>query len=707
MAEAHVQPPLTDIPENPAPEGAACEWLALDKGRVLVRFAAWPATADDPKGTVIVAPGRAEFIEKYFEVVADLRERGFAAVVFDWRGQGGSSRLLPDPTKSHVGAFDHYVDDLEAAVAAAAVKGLPRPFYLLAHSTAATVALLAADHLADQIERMVLTAPLLELADKRVANRWTRGAAGFAAGVGLANRKIQPDAVRPPHEIAFGDNWVTSDSRRYERTMAVLRAEPRLAVGGPTVRWFSALNRALAKLAEPGTAEAVRIPTMMVVSGADKVVSNTAIEQFARKLRSGGRVLIPGARHEILMERTGFRTLFWAAFDTFVPGSDLRLPTDLPPPKVVPELVTGEPPLADTGAGMAAPAASETAPDVRAEERPSADQQTAEAETGLSEPAAEASAETAEIHDAEPATARTPEPAARRPFLARLFGRKPKPAGPEQSPNLADEPSAAEPSGPEQPPTPEQPAADASPEDAAKPVSGDQNSVEAALSAANDLVREASQPAEPSEAKAADPEERSPADPNEERAAESRPDDQSSNRTKSVGRLFRRRGRKTGDADADTDPAEAAPSNATATDDSPTETSPAADDDRKTTDEATAPDEAGPTAADTSDALAAPEEADDAASEQQPEAESAEPDAGDQATSEELAETASPSEPDDKRPAEGTDQSDTIDPTSQADSEDDDTASESTASSGSALRSVSGARKTAPRPVKRGRNRRR
>jgi lysophospholipase len=31
--------------------------------------------------------------------------------------------------------------------------------------------------------------------------------------------------------------------------------------------------------------------------------------------------VIPGARHEILMERDEFREQFWAAFDAFVPGT--------------------------------------------------------------------------------------------------------------------------------------------------------------------------------------------------------------------------------------------------------------------------------------------------------------------------------------------------------------------------------------------------
>jgi lysophospholipase len=32
-------------------------------------------------------------------------------------------------------------------------------------------------------------------------------------------------------------------------------------------------------------------------------------------------VLIPGARHELMMERDVYAGQFWAAFDAFVPGA--------------------------------------------------------------------------------------------------------------------------------------------------------------------------------------------------------------------------------------------------------------------------------------------------------------------------------------------------------------------------------------------------
>jgi len=55
--------------------------------------------AKDGKGTVCVFGGRGEFIEKYFETIGELRRRGFAVATMDWRGQGRSSRQLPDARK--------------------------------------------------------------------------------------------------------------------------------------------------------------------------------------------------------------------------------------------------------------------------------------------------------------------------------------------------------------------------------------------------------------------------------------------------------------------------------------------------------------------------------------------------------------------------------------------------------------------------------
>ena len=72
---------LISIPANPVPEGATVGTVKTPDG-ALLRFARF-APPPGRKVTLCVFPGRAEFIEKYFEVVRDARARGFAVAIVD------------------------------------------------------------------------------------------------------------------------------------------------------------------------------------------------------------------------------------------------------------------------------------------------------------------------------------------------------------------------------------------------------------------------------------------------------------------------------------------------------------------------------------------------------------------------------------------------------------------------------------------------
>src|SRR5579859_3255075 len=97
---------LVSIPANPVPDNAVAGSIKTPDG-VSLRFARF-APPPGRKGTVVLLQGRAEFIEKYFETVRDLRARGFAVATLDWRGQGLSDRALRNPRKGYVRDFSRY-----------------------------------------------------------------------------------------------------------------------------------------------------------------------------------------------------------------------------------------------------------------------------------------------------------------------------------------------------------------------------------------------------------------------------------------------------------------------------------------------------------------------------------------------------------------------------------------------------------------------
>jgi lysophospholipase len=311
---------LVSIPANPVPEDVVTGMLTTRDG-VNIRYARWHPPPGR-KGTVCLFQGRAEFIEKYFETVRELRARGFAVATIDWRGQGGSERALSNPRKGYVGDFSEYERDVEALMNDVVLPDCPPPIFAIGHSMGGAVMMRVARQGSRWFDRIVLSTPLIRLAGKgdtraaKIAIRAMR-----MMGMGSAYIPGGDDTL-----ISTGDyvnNNATTDPVRHARTKAVLEAAPELGIGSPTVGWLSAAYRAMGEIANPSYPARIRQPLMLIAAGRDEVVSTAAIEDVAIRLRAGSHLIIAGARHEIMMEQDRYRAQFWAAFDAFVPGTPL------------------------------------------------------------------------------------------------------------------------------------------------------------------------------------------------------------------------------------------------------------------------------------------------------------------------------------------------------------------------------------------------
>lgn len=308
---------LFQTPDNPTPPGAEGGYFVARDGR-RIRYALCKAAAEPRKGTVILMSGRNECIEKYFETIVDLNARGFTVAIKDWRGQGGSDRLLKDSPKGYVGSFRHYVDDLDRFITDCVVPRCHGPFYVFAHSTGGLVALLAAPVLAGRVRRMVLSAPLLSLQGFPVSLGAMRRIARILRFVGLGRLYASGG---PRRRQPFEGNKLTSDRRRWERNNDFVDAYPALGMGGPTIAWVSRMCEAIDTVLDLNFRAGIHIPILFVAAGADQVVSTPLIERYALSLRAGSLVTIDGARHEILQEADVYREQLLAAFDAFIPGT--------------------------------------------------------------------------------------------------------------------------------------------------------------------------------------------------------------------------------------------------------------------------------------------------------------------------------------------------------------------------------------------------
>jgi lysophospholipase len=298
---------------DPVPEGAHADFLEAPDGTRfrVARF----GRASARRGTVVILNGRTEFIEKYFEVIGDLMARGFAVATLDWRGQGRSDRALENPHKGHVGDFDDFVSDLRQAWIEFIEPHCPAPFQALCHSMGGNIGLRYLREYPDTFENAVFCAPMWGIGKPARVPGWMRLIGVLSDGLRLHSRYVLGGGDYAAKNRVFKGNALTQDRDRFERFTAQVGADPRLELGSPTFGWTKQAIRSMDVIHAEGFAEAIQTPLRIYSAARDTLVSAGAHRRVADRLPNGELVVVPDAKHEILMELDRYREQLLAAFD--------------------------------------------------------------------------------------------------------------------------------------------------------------------------------------------------------------------------------------------------------------------------------------------------------------------------------------------------------------------------------------------------------
>lgn len=307
--------------------GGALHWVDRP-GSVRLRAAHWPHLHEaSGRGTVLLLNGRTEFMERWHETVADLRHRGFAVWSLDWRGQGGSSRLLPNGSVNHVPDFNDHLDDLDALLdhhilpqRTGRPQVAPGPLVLLGHSMGGHLGALALARRPELFTRAVLTAPMIGVRrPPGVPQPLLRGLVRLAClRPGLHGRYAPGTPRAPDLRRPVERSVLTSCAERHAVDQALQRGNPHLVTGGASWGWLRAAMDSIALLQRPATAARITMPVLLLLAGSDTLVDNAAARRWARRLPHGEVVELPGARHELLREHDRHRAQAWAAVDGFL-----------------------------------------------------------------------------------------------------------------------------------------------------------------------------------------------------------------------------------------------------------------------------------------------------------------------------------------------------------------------------------------------------
>ena len=287
-----------------APEGATCAWLACRDG-LRIRAAHWRG---GKKGTVLLFPGRTEYIEKYGPAAGEFAARGYAMATVDWRGQGIADRMLEDRAPGHVEHFSDYQLDVAAFMDFVEAEDLPRPYFLVGHSMGGCIGLRAI-HDGLPVNAVTFSAPMWGIVMHAALRPVAWGLSWLAMVTGQGYRMVPSTSpLTYVLEAEFEGNLLTRDPEMYEFMRRQLTVHPDLAIGGPTMRWlYESLKetRALHRMPSPD------LPCLTVLGAEERIVHSQAIHDRMARWPGSEFDLVGNAEHELMMEGPETRAKFY------------------------------------------------------------------------------------------------------------------------------------------------------------------------------------------------------------------------------------------------------------------------------------------------------------------------------------------------------------------------------------------------------------
>jgi acylglycerol lipase len=242
----------------------ASEWAVRAPGGPALFGQSWrPRTP--PRAAILIVHGLAEHSGRYAATAAALTNAGFAVHAVDYRGHGKS-----EGGRVHVDRIEDYVADVRAALEEVRRRPPARPLFLLGHSQGGLVALKLALEDPGRLDGLVVTSPFLAVHPSSRPSAFIRALASVMV-------RVAPRLPMPTH----------IDVRVLSRDPAVGEAYARdpLVSHAASAGWLRAIGRAQREVR--AGAPRLRVPTLLMASGDDRLIDAEATRQFARAAAPG------------------------------------------------------------------------------------------------------------------------------------------------------------------------------------------------------------------------------------------------------------------------------------------------------------------------------------------------------------------------------------------------------------------------------------
>lgn len=277
---------------------------------------------NDEKGAIVISSGRTEGYIKYQELVYDLGKQGYSIYIMDHRGQGFSGRMTQNKQMGYVKKFDDYVEDLKYFVDKV-VKQIPhKNIFLLGHSMGGGIGTLYIEKYPDDFKAAALSSPMHEPGERllfinegcaavRVTDWFRENVFGINEPRYVA---LKGDYSKPA--CTGNKDDLTHSIVRCTKIAGLYEEFPIVKLGGPSTHWAAEACKIAGELISEKETNKIKIPVLVLQAGDDIAVDSKGQDKFCNNLQSNPNKrrcfgdkpqVIPGAYHELFIEKDEFR----------------------------------------------------------------------------------------------------------------------------------------------------------------------------------------------------------------------------------------------------------------------------------------------------------------------------------------------------------------------------------------------------------------
>ena len=318
------------------PEGWRTDFFTSTSGREIRYGHAVPK--GDPKGTVVITTGYADFMEAYHETINSYLDRGFSVWMMDWAGHGGSEKKTPGSKIKGQMVEDH-IEDLRKFREEVVKPVEGKPVFLSTHSMGGQIALHYLNQHPDDFNFAVLATPHVETRIKGPARDLLKLVFAAAITSGLGDATIENGRRSITENLTAERKYLREENPvRMTLHKTFMLLNDKLKAEDPTVGYVESLLISAEKSSQEPFLKSIKTPVLLGIGTDDDVVDNDAIRRAGKLIPNATVKEIQGGIHALWLDRNHQRADWWQAIDGFIAA---QLPPQTPKTTINPPQAKG------------------------------------------------------------------------------------------------------------------------------------------------------------------------------------------------------------------------------------------------------------------------------------------------------------------------------------------------------------------------------